>query len=148
MVLYYLYMRKNSILYFSDASMLAVHALTILAKKKESYMTTKEMADLLGASENHLAKVMQMLSKNKIVSSIKGPAGGFTLKADPEQISVKNVIEIIDGPLDSNFCPFFKNCRAENCILGPQIAEYSNKIIEILKNRTISEVSKKSMFIK
>lgn len=111
-------MKKNSILYFSDASMLAIHAITLLAKsyqkKDKSPVTTREIASILGASENHLAKIMQILNKNNYVSSIKGPSGGFFLTKNPEKISVKEIIELIEGPIESNFCPFFKNCKKIN----------------------------------
>jgi Rrf2 family protein len=139
-------MKKNSILYFSDASMLAIHALALLAKKENSYMNTKQMAEILGASDNHLAKIMQTLSKNGYVSSVKGPSGGFKLSIDPQKIKLKEVIELIEGPLNSDFCPFFKNCSAKDCILGSEIKEHADKIIKILESRDILQVSKIAKF--
>lgn len=143
-------MKKNSILNFSDASMLAIHSLTLLAKNFNSsnsvYLTTKEMAKILGVSENHLAKIMQILVKNRLVDSVKGPAGGFKLIVPAEKITIKKIIELIEGPIDANFCPFFKNCPINNCILGPEIKEYSEKIIKILETKNIMEVASKSVF--
>lgn len=143
-------MKKNSIVYFSDASMLAIHALTLLAKeyqkKDRSFITTKEIASILGASENHLAKIMQILNKNKYVNSVKGPSGGFILIKKPEEISIKEIIELIEGPVEANFCPFFKNCTKDKCILGSEINDYAEKIISILEKKNISEVADKSIF--
>lgn len=139
-------MKKNSIIHFSDASMLAIHALVILSKDNKNFFTTKQMAQTLGASENHLAKIMQILAKNRYVESIKGPSGGFILSVDPEKITLKSVIELIEGPLDSSFCPFFKNCPSSNCILGPQIKDYSEKIIKFLEEKNIKQVALNSIF--
>ncbi len=138
-------MKKNTIFHFSDASMLAIHALTLLAKNKENYLTTKQMATTLGASENHLAKIMQILAKNRLVGSIKGPAGGFVLIQNPQNISIKSIIELIEGPIESDFCPFFKNCPINSCILGPEIKEYSTKIIKLLEEKNIMQVAEKSI---
>ncbi|MCR4421996.1 MAG: Rrf2 family transcriptional regulator [Spirochaetales bacterium] len=139
-------MKKNSILYFSDASMLAIHSLILLAKKKDSYINTKQLAKSLGASENHLAKVMQILSKNGYVSSIKGPTGGFKLSINPEKINLKEIIELIEGPLIPDFCPFFKNCNPKDCIFGDEIKDYADKIIKMLENKNIYQISKKTNF--
>ncbi|MCX8058726.1 MAG: Rrf2 family transcriptional regulator [Spirochaetes bacterium] len=140
-------MKKNSILYFSDATMLAIHSISMLTKNfekdKNSFLTTKEIASTLGASENHLSKVMQVLSKHGYIESIKGPSGGFRLKKDPKSITIKNIIELIEGPISYNFCPFFKNCPTNNCILGNEIIELSHKILELLDNITILEASRK-----
>lgn len=142
-------MKKNSIIHFSDATMLAIHALTLLTKSKlkneNSFLTTKEMAKILGASENHLAKIMQILVINRYVDSVKGPAGGFILTTNPKEITLKNIIELIEGPIETNFCPFFKNCPLDNCILGPEIKEYSENIIKLLEAQNIKQIAEKSV---
>lgn len=142
-------MRKNSIIYFSDATMLAIHALTLLAKRKikkeNPFITTKQMANILGASENHLAKIMQILVKNRYVDSIKGPLGGFILIKNPKDITLKSIIELIEGPIEKNFCPFFKNCPLDNCILGPEINDYTHKILKVFEEKNILQIAEKSI---
>jgi|YNPMSStandDraft_1061717.scaffolds.fasta_scaffold00026_55 Rrf2 family protein len=135
-------MKKNSIINFSNATMLAIHALALIIINDKIYLTTKEIANQLGASENHLAKIMQILVKNKLVNSIKGPSGGFYPNEDSEKITLKKVIEIIEGPIDKSFCPFFKNCVSTSCILGKEIEEYNKKIIKILEQTTIKDLAK------
>ncbi len=126
--------------------MLAIHALTILIKNSDKHITTKKMASILGASENHLAKIMQILVKNRLVDSVKGPSGGFVATIDAEKTNLKNIIELIEGPFEIDFCPFFKNCAFDRCIFGKDIREYSEKIVKTLENKNLKQVAENSVF--
>ncbi|MCX7654976.1 MAG: Rrf2 family transcriptional regulator [Treponemataceae bacterium] len=133
-------MSVNRIVHFSDASMLGIHALMYLAQHRGERVQTKEIANYLGISENHLAKVMQSLVRNQMVYSIKGPSGGFLLAKEPENISLKDIIEIVDGPLQANFCPFSKACNAEHCIFGSEITGVSHRLVHLLEERTLQHM--------
>ena len=51
-----------------------------------------------------LAKILQQLAKHKILNSVKGPNGGFSLLKKPESITMLDIVKIIDGE------DLFKNC--------------------------------------
>ncbi len=57
----------NGIVHLSDAALIAVHALAGLAAAPERRVQSKELAAIIDASENHLAKVMQRLSRAGLV---------------------------------------------------------------------------------
>ncbi len=75
----------GNIVKISDAVALGIHAATLLAVVPGKSYTTRAMADGLGVSEAHLAKVMQRLSRAGIVVSRRGPKGGFVLAKAPEK---------------------------------------------------------------
>jgi len=134
-------MLKNSIVHFSDAALIAVHALASLAGAGERLLQTQELASAIGASEHHLAKVMQRLVRGRLVRSVKGPSGGFALAKTAESISFKEAIEAVDGQLEENFCPFSTaHCRPEVCIFGREIADHSGQLIRHLEQRTIADI--------
>ncbi len=139
-------MNGNKIVHISDASMLAIHALLYLAQHTEKRVQTKEIAEKLGTSENHLAKVMQILVKKGYITSVKGPAGGFSLAIKPETLSIRAIIETIDGTLHSDFCPFSISCNPNNCILGKEFQTLSKKMVQFLEKRTLKDMQNTGVF--
>lgn len=65
-------------LIFSRQCEYALQAVLYLALRPEGEMTSiKEMTDKLGIPYHFLAKILQDLSKKGLLSSLKGPTGGF-----------------------------------------------------------------------
>ncbi|MBU0935682.1 MAG: Rrf2 family transcriptional regulator [Spirochaetes bacterium] len=134
-------MLNNSVIHFSDAALIAVHALASLAAAPGRLVQTQELASAIGASEHHLAKVMQRLVRSRLVRSVKGPSGGFALAKPAVEISFKETIEAVDGQLAESFCPFATDhCSPENCIFGQEIAEHAHQLLDHLSNRTIADI--------
>ena len=62
-----------------------------------SVITAKIIAEKYFLSFELLSKVLQLLVRNKIISSHQGMHGGYTLILKPEEISLLNIIHVIDG---------------------------------------------------
>ena len=90
----------------SEAAALAIHTAVFLAGKEGRPVSTHEVADHLHASEAHLSKVLQRLTKHGIVRPIRGPKGGFVLGKPGEEVTLIEVYEAIEGPLESSACLF------------------------------------------
>ena len=92
----------------------AIRALIFLAlyQEDDKKMGIKHIADHLEIPAPFLGKIMQQLSKNKVLSSTKGPHGGFSLAHDPHQIAIYDIVKIIDGIDVFN-----------SCLLGLRICE-------------------------
>jgi len=93
----------------------AVIYLSINASEKRK-IGIKAVSEDLQIPSPFLGKILQLLSKKKILMSTKGPNGGFCLSKIADDISVLDIVKIIDG-LD-----FF-----ENCIVGIKICSGSIK---------------------
>jgi Rrf2 family transcriptional regulator, iron-sulfur cluster assembly transcription factor len=63
-----------------------------------------ELAARLDASAGFLAQAMTPLVNAGWVRSEPGPTGGYVLVADPEALSVRHVIEAVEGPTDMVAC--------------------------------------------
>lgn len=137
----YTTMPVNGIIHLSDASLIAVHALAALASEPDRRVLGKDLAAAMGASENHLAKVMQRLVRAELVLSVKGPHGGFRLARDPGVITFREAIEAVDGPLTGDFCPFSPDhCDPTACIFGHEVARQAEGLVEYLGRRTIADI--------
>lgn len=129
----------SNVLKISDAASLALHSMVILAESPDKLVTAKKAAKDLLVSEAHLSKVMQRLVKSGLVSSVRGPGGGFKLAKDPETITLLDVYEVIDGPLDEDECLLhMKACSRHQCIMGNVISEINTKIRDYLSGTNLA----------
>ena len=108
----------TDILKLSDGSSLALHAMALLARHPERRVSTTKMADLFGASEHTLAKVMHDLVRAGYVDSVRGAGGGFSLIRDPAKVTMLEIYEAIDGPLEEQHCLLGKPaCEGKECVM-------------------------------
>ena len=72
--------------------------LYLAAKNSVSVTPLSEIAEAKGIPEKFLAKIFQSLSRSGIVRSHRGVRGGFSLAQKPDQVTIKQVLESIQGP--------------------------------------------------
>ncbi len=109
----------STMLRISEAASLALHSMVVLAADPDELIKTRELASRLHVSEAHLSKVLQRLAKSGLVRSIRGPRGGFMLGKPPDEISLLDVYESIDGRLVPSGCLFNAPIwDGGKCILG------------------------------
>ena len=108
----------KQILGFSDAFILAIHAMAMLCGTSDKLVSTNQIAKKLDASENHLSKILQRLSKAGFVAAVRGPNGGFKLGKPSRDINLLGIYEAIEGPLDTNICLMgYPVCKGDKCML-------------------------------
>jgi Rrf2 family protein len=130
------------VLRISDAVNLALHAMMTLAARSEGApMSVAVMAGQLGLSENHLAKVMQRLHKVGLVTSKRGPKGGFALGRPAGEIRLLDVYEAIEGPLEERECLLAEPlCDGNCCLLGGLLSSINEQVREHLTRTTLAHV--------
>jgi len=75
-----------------------LHCVVVLADLPPgATLPTKALAEYHGLSETYLAKHLQALTNSGILESVPGPRGGYRLTRPPEQITLLDVVEAIDG---------------------------------------------------
>ena len=84
----------------SLASRYALHAVTYLAtQKKSDPVASHIIAHARGISERFLLKVLRPLVSARILTSVKGPNGGYRLARTANDITMLDVIEAVEGPI-------------------------------------------------
>ena len=81
----------------------ALRAVLALAHNGRS-MRAEEIAAATGAPRNYLAKTLNALVKAGLLSSTRGPLGGFTLAATPDAITVARIVDLFVEPRRSPTC--------------------------------------------
>jgi len=95
----------------------ALRAVIYLARMDQnSKASTKDIAEEQRIPPSFLAKIISQLSIAGLIQTSRGARGGVSLAKAPEEISILEVVEAIDGPMlnectgNPNTCPFGKDC--------------------------------------
>jgi len=126
----------------SEATSLALHTMVYLAGKPEEIVSVNEIASILSISEAHLSKVLQRLSKAGLVESNRGPKGGFKLVRNPEEITLIEVYEVVEGPLQHPDCLYgTRICNNDQCIFHGLLGTMGKMFRDYLSNTKLSDVT-------
>lgn len=130
-----------SAIQMSDATSLALHSMVYMVQAGGELVTVKEMADAMGFSHAHLSKVLQRLVKAGLLESVRGPSGGFRLARPADQVSMLEVYEAIEGPLNACTCFVGRDlaqCPFAQCILGDLPRKLTEDFRSFLESRRLS----------
>ncbi|KEH97730.1 RrF2 family transcriptional regulator [Clostridium massiliodielmoense] len=70
----------------------------------ETPMSIKSIAKRQNISELYLEQLFSPLRKAKLIKSIRGAQGGYVLNKDPKDISVSDIINVLEGPIEISSC--------------------------------------------
>jgi Rrf2 family protein len=107
----------------------------------------KEIAAAIDSPEFFLAKILQDLSRKKIISSTKGPHGGFYIEAESLKRPLSDVVEAIDGNDLFIGCALgLKQCSAVNpCPLHEEFKAIRGRIYTMLSTTSIDQFNQELM---
>jgi Rrf2 family transcriptional regulator, iron-sulfur cluster assembly transcription factor len=102
-----------------------------------------EIASAEELSESYLAKIFQDLAKEGLVRSHRGAKGGFSLARPPESITLRQVIEAIEGPIAINRClaPWEGCERSDTCPVYPVLARAQEQLLAVLDGATLRDLA-------
>jgi len=128
---------------FSNSSKYAIKAVLYLAvnSNETNKILAKNISEPINVPQAYLAKLLQELSKHNIVSSTRGPNGGFYLSNQNRKTPLINVINVIDGDNRLNSCLLsVHNCNSEKpCPLHNFAAPLKGEILNNLEENTIED---------
>jgi Rrf2 family protein len=121
----------------SEAASIGIHSMVLIAKS-ENRLNVTNISEIMNFSRHHVAKVMQRMSKAGMVSSTRGPAGGFVLALDPSEISLLDIYEAIEGKIVDTECPLgYNQCPFNKCLLDNMADNVNKAFKEYLKSHTL-----------
>ncbi|MBL7043739.1 MAG: Rrf2 family transcriptional regulator [Pirellulaceae bacterium] len=127
----------------SEAASLALHTMAVLASATDQRFTNQGLAARLKASSHHLAKVMQRLAKAGLVDSVRGPQGGFRLGRAAKTVTLLEIYEAVDGPVDDGVCLLGEPlCEGMDCVLGEYILSVHRQMRDYLAETKLSALAR------
>ena len=132
---------------FSKSCEYAIKAMIFIAQKsdEQTRVGVKEIAKGADTPEPFIAKILQELSKKKLVQSIKGPNGGFFMTDKNLKSSIADIVKAIDGDGIYKDCVLgLKACSEKNpCPVHFEFKEIKKNLVSMIENNTIGEFKDK-----
>ena len=111
----------------------------------EGPVLLKDIAERQGISEKYLWQLINPLKTTGLVNSLRGAHGGYVLGKSPEAISLKAILQVLEGPLCLVDCvdnPSRCN-RANSCISRDIWGEASKNMQQTLEDTTLAAMVKR-----
>lgn len=129
---------------FSKACEYGIRALTVVAEagKENRKIGIKEICKSANTPESFTAKILQNLVKRGILSSQKGPTGGFYISKNLDKISLYDIVEAIDGRGIFTKCGLgLEECNAKNpCPLHDKFEAVRDELNAMCRNNSLKDL--------
>ena len=133
----------------SNAAKYAIRATLYLAvnSSETKKVGAKKIAEEIKVPLPFLSKSLQQLTKSHVISSTKGPNGGFFIDEANGKKSIWDVISCMDGIEKFNQCFLgLSDCDNVNpCAVHHLVVGFRNKIMHEFRDKNIHEISQKDM---
>ncbi len=128
----------------TKASEYALLSLIVISKEDDA-VDVDTLSKKLNISKSFLAKILQSLARNGILTSYKGAKGGFKLSKKPENISILEVIEFAEKKAPTVFecSPSQNRCKsnkADVCLIWPFLNRLQMKIDLFLSEISLKDI--------
>jgi Rrf2 family cysteine metabolism transcriptional repressor len=81
----------------------------------EEPVSIKSISERQSISEYYLEQLFSTLRRAKLIKSIRGAQGGYILNRAPQEISIHEVIEVLEGPIEVSNCLEDEACNNIDC---------------------------------
>lgn len=135
-------------MYISTKGRYGTKALFELAQHNGSGpMALREIAERQGLSEHYLEQLVAPLRKAGLVNSVRGAQGGYMLAREPGEITVGDILRILEGPVSPTECALETFDLNGKCCQNPQTCpdrdvwiKVRKSIEEVVDNITLADL--------
>ncbi|PPD35142.1 MAG: SUF system Fe-S cluster assembly regulator [Methylomonas sp.] len=116
--------------------------LSVIAKDSHRLHGALELAEVTGIALPTVSKILKILTKAGVLSSMRGAKGGYALAKEPEKITVAKVITALEGPIALTECSVsHKGCdQASGCRIQGNWHLINQKIAQALESVTLADM--------
>jgi Rrf2 family protein len=130
----------------SRSSEYGVRAMVYLAMQPAGrWVGLREIAETQEVPQPYLAKVLRALVNQRLVKSSRGVGGGFGLAKPAAEVTLRQVIEAIEGPLALNRCVLPGGCpRIPHCPVHCIWREAQARVMELLESANMEDLARRA----
>ena len=104
-------------------------------------VTLAEISARQGISLSYLEQLFGKLRRHGLVSSVRGPGGGYRLAKPTQDVAVAEIILAVDEPIDATQCAGRENCKDDRkCLTHDLWANLNAHIFNYLRAVTLAEL--------
>lgn len=107
-------------------------------------VSLKSVAERQSISEHYLEQLIAPLRKAGLVQSVRGAQGGYELAREPAEITIGDILRVLEGPIapvdcldhnDSGAC-----CRADGCAARTVWKRLQDSMTDVLDSTTLADL--------
>jgi Rrf2 family transcriptional regulator, iron-sulfur cluster assembly transcription factor len=123
----------------------AVMAMADLARRENDAVRAVALADIAARQEislSYLEQLFARLRRKGLVTSARGPGGGYRLARDASVTTIAEIVHAVDEPLRATRCREGKGCmiRGERCLTHDLWADLGDRIEDYLASVSLADV--------
>jgi Rrf2 family transcriptional regulator, iron-sulfur cluster assembly transcription factor len=129
---------------FTKAETYGIFGILYLAEQPSGRITPlSEISEVQDIPEKFLAKIFQSLSKTGLIRSHRGVKGGFSLGRPADEMTIREVVEHIQGPYYMAKCLGGDDlCDRKNCPIKVLLEKAQSALMGIFDQYTIADLAK------
>ncbi|MFV9551562.1 RrF2 family transcriptional regulator [Algibacter sp. PT7-4] len=132
---------------FSKSCEYGLRAVIYIAQqsKLNNKVSLNKISEEINSPQAFTAKILQQLTRNNIIKSIKGPYGGFIVEKDKMTTKLSEVVSVLDGDSIYTGCGLgLKECDAKApCPLHFKFADIRERLKVMLESTTLVSITDK-----
>jgi Rrf2 family protein len=124
----------------ADYGLMAIHYIAV--HEDSGAVSAKRIAEEFAIPPELLAKILQRLSKQRLIVSQNGPKGGYVLARRPMEISVGQVVRALEGPINIVEClEADSDCpQMARCTLRRPVQKIQAAVSQMLDTMSLAEL--------
>ncbi len=133
----------------SQAAELAVRGIQVLAQRHgDNPVPLDVICQARNLPKQYLVKIFALLARADLVMPIRGKHGGYLLSREPQDITLLEIVEAVEGPLAVNRCQEDPpKCDQEECPIRPVWTDIQSTVRDKLAAVTLADAANCRMFL-
>lgn len=116
--------------------------LSLAINYEKGTLSLKTIAKEQEISEKYLEQIINPLTKADLVKSFRGSQGGYTLSRSPKEISVGEILQVLEGSLSPVACVDSPTCpNSDNCVSLSLWRRMKDALDEVVDNTTLDSMA-------
>lgn len=116
--------------------------LSLAIHYEKGTLPLKTIASEQQISEKYLEQIINPLTKSGLVKSFRGAQGGYVLSRHPKDITVGEILEVLEGSLSPVACVDSPTCpNSDNCVSLSLWKRMKNALDEVVDNTTLESMA-------
>ncbi|NVK74529.1 MAG: Fe-S cluster assembly transcriptional regulator IscR [Oceanospirillaceae bacterium] len=119
-------------------------------------VSLSDISSRQGISLSYLEQLFSKLRKKSLVSSVRGPGGGYRLSRSNDEIFVAQIVDAVNESVDATGCKGRSDCQSGNtclthhlwCDLSDQIHDFLNQISldQLVRRSDVRQVAERQEY--
>lgn len=117
--------------------------IAIALRERQGPVLTEDIASERGIPRKYLEAILVSLRKGSLLRSVRGPGGGYVLAREPENISLLDILQVLEGPFEFSECSGDPGrcSRSEHCAARAVWQEMSDLLSNYARGRTLADLA-------